>query len=199
MFWWVGPVARPAELGARLETQGLTRLGAMPGMAVDLHALNAGVSTPDGFTIETVDDPETLALWGQVTCRSFGVPETMDPGWHKLSLGAGLGLPLRYYLGRWNGTPVAASLMFLTLGVAGLFAVATAEHARRQGFGAAITLAPLLEAREMGYRIGVLSASPMGFSVYQRLGFQEYCKLGLYQWPPEPERADSETGNGRES
>ena len=88
--------------------------------------------------------------------------------------------------------------MFLTLGVAGLFAVATAEPARRQGFGAAITLAPLLEAREMGYRIGVLSASPMGFPVYQRLGFREYCKLGLYQWPPQPGRADTATESSPE-
>ena len=184
MFWWHGPLTRPAALGARLEARGLSSLGAMPGMAANLHAFDAAVSTPDGFSIETVADHETLRQWGQVTNRSFGMPEAVNAGWLNLARGAGLDLPLRYYLGRWNGAPVAASLLFLTRGVASVMAVATAKDARRQGTGAVITLAPLQAAREMGYRIGVLSASPMGLSVYQRLGFQGVCKLGLYQWPP---------------
>jgi len=37
-----------------------------------------------------------------------------------------------------------------------------------------------LEAREMGYRFGILQASPMGENVYRRLGFEEYGRLPNY-------------------
>ena len=67
----------------------------------------------------------------------------------------------------------------------GIYVVATIPEARRQGIGTALTLAPLREARAMGYRIGILHASQMGLRVYRRLGFQEYCKMSCYEWAGE--------------
>jgi predicted acetyltransferase len=72
--------------------------------------------------------------------------------------------------------------MVLHAGVAGIFAVATLPQARRQGLGTALTLAPLHDAREMGYRVGTLQATEMGFPVYRQLGFREVCKLGNHLW-----------------
>ena len=56
---------------------------------------------------------------------------------------------------------------------------------RRQGIGAAVTLAPLLEARDMGYEVGILHASPMGLGMYGRVGFQECCRMSHYVWRAE--------------
>jgi hypothetical protein len=30
--------------------------------------------------------------------------------------------------------------------------------------------------------VGVLGASELGYPVYRRLGFQEYCSIGIYEW-----------------
>ena len=62
--------------------------------------------------------------------------------------------------------------------------VCTVERARRRGIGAGITLAALREARDLGYSVGVLGSSEMGYPVYRRLGFEEYCRIGLYEWRP---------------
>lgn len=96
----------------------------------------------------------------------------------------GLGQPghRRMYVGYLGETPVGTALLFLGADVAGLYSVATVPEARRRGIGQAMTLQPLLDVRAMGYQIGTLNASEMGFGIYARLGFQEYCRLGRYLW-----------------
>jgi GNAT superfamily N-acetyltransferase len=182
MSWLVGPTTEPADLGRHLEAQGRPHGDPLTGMAADLLALNEDGTVPAGFTIETVQSTGTLKAWIRIQNHCFGVPESVTPPLLDLTLGMGLDLPWRYYLGRLHGEPVAISFLFLGAGVAGIYAVATLPHARRQGIGAAITLAPLRDARAMGYRVGTLSASPMGVPVYQRLGFQQYCELHRYVW-----------------
>jgi hypothetical protein len=50
----------------------------------------------------------------------------------------------------------------------GLFVL---PEVRRKGVGAQVTRYPLMQARGMGYKVGVLQASEMGYSVYRSLGF----------------------------
>jgi GNAT superfamily N-acetyltransferase len=89
------------------------------------------------------------------------------------------------YIAYQDGEAVATSALLLRAGVAGIFAVATIPRARRRGIGALLTLVPLLEARRRGYRVGTLQATPMGFPVYERLGFREVCRpISLYFWSP---------------
>ena len=44
--------------------------------------------------------------------------------------------------------------------------------ARGRGIGGAITLRPLLDARDEGYRHAVLFSSAMGVHAYERIGFR---------------------------
>jgi GNAT superfamily N-acetyltransferase len=97
-------------------------------------------------------------------------------------LGLGDEGPWRHYVGLLAGEPVATSTSFFEAGVAGIYFVCTVERARRRGIGAGITLAPLHEARDLGHTVGVLGSSEMGYPVYRRLGFEEYCRIGLYEW-----------------
>jgi GNAT superfamily N-acetyltransferase len=184
--WHVGPSTCPEDLSERLLKHGFSYGGTDIGMAADLSALPERATPLENFTIERVSDEEQLAAWRGTLARGFGEgpveAEWVSEMYRRLGLGDDG--PWRHYLGRLGGEPVATSTLFLGAGVAGVYFVFTAGGARRRGIGAAMTLAPLLEAREIGYRVGVLGSSEMGYPVYRRLGFREYCKIHIYEWHP---------------
>ncbi len=187
--WHLGPSMRPPDLGERLVAHGFEYGGDDIGMAADLAALPEEVAVPDGFAVERVRSEEGLAAWVETLGSGFGEGpvEARWVGEMYRRLGLGDEGPLRHYLGRLGGEPVATATLYLGAGVAGVYFVFTVERARRRGIGAAITLAPLLEARDLGYRSGVLGSSEMGYPVYSRLGFEERCRIGLYEWREAPQ------------
>ena len=200
MLWHIGPATRPANLGEYLQAHGFTGSArSTSGMAMDLTALNEGLPAPPGLTIEQIGDIETVRLC-QVTFEDvfewpdFAADALLD---YYLSVGLGAQSPRRYYIGRLKGEPVATSELVLGGGVAGIYGVATVPDARRQGIGTAMTLAPLREARALGYRVGVVHTgvrNERALSVYHKIGFREYCKMGGYEWTSEPEQSGGTTG-----
>jgi ribosomal protein S18 acetylase RimI-like enzyme len=181
-MWTVGPFAQPSDLGERLESRGLSRADELPGMAVDLRALNEDVSFPSALVVERVGDPEVLRECVEVMRVGFGLPELTSEVFFEAFTAVGLDeeSPLRSYVGRLDGDAVAASSLLVAAGVAGIYNVATLPKARRQGLGAVVTLEALRDARELGYRIGVLQSSAMGLGVYRRLGFEQYGTYTVY-------------------
>ncbi len=175
--WWVEPDSRPLDLNKRLVSHGLIFTDEEPGMACELSKLNQVGSTSPAYKIECVQDSAMLRQWVQVAIGGFGLPATCSDTCFNLFAGLGFDLPLRNYVGFLNGVPVACSQLFLGAGVAGIYWVATLPEVRQQGLGSAITLTPLLEARDMGFTHAILHSSEMGFAVYQRIGFRELCKM----------------------
>ena len=183
-FWWLGPTTTPPDLAEHLTTTGLTHLGDSPGMAVSLDALDQHQPRPSALAVVPVADEHTLRDWVEVAGAGYGEPESIRQLRYDvhMDLGVGADLELQRYVAYLDGRPVAMSALFLGAGVAGIYEVATAKDARRQGIGAAVTLAPLCRARDLGYRIGVLQASEMGAGVYTRLGFRQVCSLSAYAY-----------------
>ena len=191
--WHVGPSMRPPDLGERLLAQGFDYGGDDIGMAVDLSALREDLRVPKNFIVERVRDERDLVAWTRTLASGFGEGPVEAQWVGEMYRRAGLGddAPWRHYLGRLGGEPVATSTLFLGAGVAGIYFVSTVERARRRGIGAAVTLAALRDARGMGCRVGVLGSSEMGYPVYHRLGFREYCRIGLYEYRPPVDEAAS--------
>ena len=88
------------------------------------------------------------------------------------------------FLAYYDGNPVASSLVFYEEGVAGIYNVTTLEEARGKGIGTAITLAPLHEAKKLGYEIAILHSSEMALNMYKQMGFKEYCTIEWFIWQP---------------
>jgi ribosomal protein S18 acetylase RimI-like enzyme len=184
-FWWIGPGSEPADLPERLLRHGFhPNVEGDPGLGVDLHQLNEAVKTPAGFKIEQVTSQQGLEDWRDVFAASFDIPLFAGQAWVDATLAAGgERAPWQLYVGYLNGRPVATNILFNGGGAAGLYGIGTLPEARNQGIGAAITLKPLLDARDQGYHVGVLFATPMGLPVYRRLGFREVdCRIGRLIW-----------------
>jgi len=187
VLWWIGPSSQPADLGKRLEDNGFVFDEDTPGMALDLERLNEGLPRLAGFSIQHAQDDAAWRQWSIVMETGFGASAP-----NELSINAWCSIlrqaepeTVLAYTGYLEDKPVAASLLFLATGVAGVYCVATIPEARRKGIGALMTEYPLSESHSMGYRIGVLESSAMGLGVYRSLGFQEYCKFVTYVWKPE--------------
>ena len=187
ILWWTGPATHPADLGASLQAHGFVHEVQVPGMAVDLSTLNQGLPIPSGLVIEQVAEIETLRKWRHAFTTGFGMPDFMGDGFFELSSAIGFddGSPYRNYVGFLNGEPVATSALFLAGGVAGIYNIATVPEARQKGIGAVLTFTTMREARNLGYKVGILEATEMGVSLYRKLGFQEYCKINQYVWASE--------------
>lgn len=181
--WLIHEGVPAAEIRKCLLAQGLTfheSNGAE--MAADLEAVPDELPLPAGLRIVRVEDQETLRQWIHVASIGFEVAEQYENVWYEFFAEAVFEQPFWTYLALLDGRPVGTSQLFLSAGVAGIYNVTCLPEARGQGIGAAITQAPLLDARAIGYRIAILQASDAGARVYRRLGFQDFGGLSVYLW-----------------
>jgi len=201
-FWWTGPGTEPGDIGEHLTAHGLidmegqtkemanyiisTASGA-PGMVANLHKMNESVleKVPLGFEINDVQDEKDLQDFKQVLIDGYDIPAPMADGWVQAAHEFGIGkTPWRMLLGRLNGEPVGTNVIFNGAGVVGVYGIAVVPSARGKGIGAAITLKPLLEARDKdGYKYTVLFSTEMGAPVYERIGFRlTDVRINRYLW-----------------
>jgi len=184
--WTVEESATPADLPERLRARGLVEDASEPGMAIDLELLPKTWSGPEGLSIEKVTGRDLGGEYSRVLAAGFGMPEEIARGFGEIMGDVTETEDARLFghLGRLDGVAVATSLL-IAGGTAGIYNVTTLADYRGRGIGAALTVAPLLEARELGYRIGSLQASQMGYGVYEGLGFREYCRFRQFVWKPD--------------
>lgn len=181
---WIAEQGVPADrLKECLTARGLTFSDSFAvEMAIDLTGLSDPMDFPDGLKIYQVESDEMLRQWIRVASVGFGVPPESAEVWFDFFNYAACRTPFQTFLAFQNNEPVATSQLCFAAGVAGIYNVTTLPKARGRGIGSAMVMAPLLAARKHGYQVGILQASKMGYPVYQRLGFQDFGKLGVFTW-----------------
>ena len=183
LSWLVQDEAEVGEMNEALLAHGLTfRETFSTEMAIDLATLMTDLPAVPCLKIVPVIDRSALRQWIHIASIGFRIGEEFEKVWYELFAEVIFDMRFRTYLALLNGKPVGTSQLFLSGGVAGIYNVSCIPEARGRGIGTAITLAPLLEARRMGYRIGILQASSRGYRIYRRLGFQDFGNLSVYLW-----------------
>jgi GNAT superfamily N-acetyltransferase len=180
--WLVFPGCQPADLGAHLEARGMKGGPGGTWMLADLASPPGTSGLPDDFRASRVRDAAMLEEWKVLSTAGFETDAQIyydayirhdfehDAGW-------------LHYIGYHEGEPVTSSTLLLAGGIAGIYDISTPPSFRGHGYGRAITLAMMQEARRLGYQDAWIWSSEMGKGVYSRVGFVAR-DLGIreYRW-----------------
>lgn len=183
--WWHGPCDQPGDLSAYLKDAGLQPAETELAMAANLRHLRAEAATAPGLAIRRVRTPEALRDFAAVMSANWSPPDNWVLRYFELAAPLLLDdtAPLWQYVGYLGAAPVAISQLTFGGGVVGLYSVCTLEAFRRRGFGLAMTVHPLLEARAAGSRTAILQASAAGAGIYKRVGFEAFGEITEYKPP----------------
>jgi GNAT superfamily N-acetyltransferase len=197
---YLWPSARPLEerievargYFERLRRRYLVRFraGAIPAIEETLRAAGFERSGPEiaamvhtssdrpapGTALEIIRCGEgDLDAWARAMAPGYGVSRDLAESFTN-PVRAGV-IDYELFLGRAAGEPVATSGLVMTYGVAGVYLVSTLAPHRRKGYGEAMTAHAMQRGFALGARFASLQPSPMGRSLYERMGFRQ---VGAY-------------------
>jgi ribosomal protein S18 acetylase RimI-like enzyme len=130
-------------------------------------------ATPDELEVRVVADASAVVDYGRVVALANDDPGERERApllFHDETIVAPHIAAYVAYLG---AEPVACAMTLVSHCVAGVFYVATVEHARRRGLGDALTRTAARAGFEMGAATAWLGASEMGAGLYRRIGFED--------------------------
>jgi ribosomal protein S18 acetylase RimI-like enzyme len=180
VLWWIGPNSYPQNLDKLLEKREFRKVDEPPGMHMNLNDLNLSYLNDSELKIELVSNTKQMEDWVAVFIAGMGTPENRREDLLKSQMLLQEKKEFPKFVGYINEEPVTISALILDDNVAGLYFVITKTEQRGRGFGTVITLAALKEARERGYQEAILQSSAMGYNIYKRIGFEEYCRFKCY-------------------
>lgn len=189
--WLVGPSCLPTDLGSRLLSRGLVHEEDLPGMTLELADFSAAAPLPAGVSTQRVTNEVQLRHWLRPLEAGFDLSPAASHAYFNgfSSMGYGEDSPFSLYLALLDERAAGCTLLFRGSRSVGIYGVATLPEARGRGIAGSLLTAALLDARERGDCVATLHASPMGISVYRRLGFRETCRFSVYGMPMAVPRA----------
>ncbi|HPT72305.1 MAG TPA: GNAT family N-acetyltransferase [Candidatus Cloacimonadota bacterium] len=181
-YWWVGKHRNP-NISDLLEESGFEHIADLPVMVVSLEKLPTDIQLSN-IRIKTVETMEEFEDWimiseqcveleGQAVTEYWDYNRKYD--YEDIQT-------QEFFLGYWDGIPVASCTTFKNEDIAVFYFIATLPEYRSKGIGRAITLHAMKKARDEGYHVGGLQATPMGLSLYEKLGFETISYEYIYKY-----------------
>lgn len=185
--WARAGTTEDSDLIAAAEANGLRPVYEMPEMLLGRRAEEH--PPHDGVELSRIESPTDADEYWQVATTAYAdidfPPEIFAFYENHAGLTAG---NVAAFLARLDGRPAGISMTIVSHGVAGVYWVGSTGAARGRGLGWAMTAAAVNAGFDMGGRVASLQASPMGESLYRKMGFETIFNYRLLLWTPPEER-----------
>lgn len=148
-----------------------------------LDSIPASVPASE-LQIRRANDLAEVRVHFDLVARSFGMPIGLIEA---VISEAFVTDRVHRFIGELGGVPVASSMLAVSHGAgvrcAGIYNVGTLESHRRRGLGEVMTAhAAEIGRRDHGCTFATLQSSPMGYPVYERMGYREVARW--QRWAP---------------
>lgn len=183
-YWWLGPNQKPSNMKKHLEKHGLVFDRApLPAMIAQLPGKNVAYNSD--IKVWEAKEEKDLKIASTIRRIAFRFPEgtalsyfeDMGDDWLK-------GDPAKLYLAKiGSGPPASIGALIKGAGLPGVYVMATLPEWKRKGLGKAILSKILSEATKKGHSHIVLTASRVGYPLYQQFGFEEIFGYEIYSYP----------------
>jgi ribosomal protein S18 acetylase RimI-like enzyme len=181
--WARDGAAEDRNLIEAAEAAGLKQVYAMPEMVLDRRA--EARPTPAGVELRRVasaSDAEDYWRVATAAYASLGFPPEIFAFYESHDgLVAGNAAA---FIADLEGSPAGIAMTIVTHGVAGIYWVGTTKEARGRGLGWTVTAAAVNAGFDIGAETASLQASPMGESLYRRMGFETIFSYQLLMCAP---------------
>lgn len=156
-----------------------------PGMALKLADV-AWQSVSDNLSFVPVRTEKQALIWSNVLVEGNQM-DGYNQELTEILIAGGLDdyAKMQHLIALLDGKPVASGSVTLANDVAGVFNVAVLPEARRQGIGQLMTEAVMKIGGDKGYQYAVLQSSPMGESLYKKMGYETIAPIRQYIWLPD--------------
>ncbi|HEV2755316.1 MAG TPA: GNAT family N-acetyltransferase [Actinomycetota bacterium] len=166
------------DLALACENAGLGCVETLPGMALTPIPV---ADVDPRLTIEPLTR-DLLGVCRDVFCEGFGVP--LDVGARMITHDYLECEGVYDVVAFVDDEPVAIATSFESMGVAGVYNVATLPRHRGNGYGDAVTWSVIQAAKSRGCHTATLQSTEMGFPVYRRMGFEVVSRYSCYTNDP---------------
>ena len=173
-----------ADIDIAAKTAGLVMLSESPGM-VAFERVRAQI--PHGVELRQVSGAKDATDFAAVSAEayaSYGMPacvaEAMFAEPRSLT-----GPTIAAFVASVDGVPASAAMVLVSHGAGYVAWVGTTVAARGKGLAAVVTSAVTNAAFDRDARFVWLEASPMGESVYRKLGYEEVTRYRWWVRPPQ--------------
>ena len=192
VLWHVWPRAG-VQVERSLLERGLVFYEEEPAMLADLTLGTGPAGPPPELAVSRVETAAELEAWVRLLSGSDDIGFIRDVVRLRAASGYGERAAFEHLLGRVDGEAVAVAAVFHGRRAGEVQHVVTARSHRRRGLGAAITRAAMALLRRRGHSRAVLTASPDGFGVYSRLGFEPIGNVRRFVLHAAPTRVRLDT------
>jgi GNAT superfamily N-acetyltransferase len=182
--WVLGPLSGHGSMEPALKGFGLTCPEEEWIMAMALDEIRSiPGNLPNELSIKEVSTTEALEDYANVLAVATNPPDENLKTFYMDTKEAAIApaSPLKLYVGYVSEKPVAVQEAFSAHGIINFYAMAAVSSTQGKGYGAALMIAALREAKKASLRLAGVQTAEASRALYERLGFKPVGRIAAYR------------------